>query len=175
MKASSILRILVAAAPCSLFYLCALDIGQCQIREPIPGIRDARTRIPSDPTYRQFRFQMDFGSGSGAQFNSGFRDCVGLDTTGSTAIGSGSGRPITITLRQGVIPRQIFTERLPSMRNGTSTIVIRMMSTDLTRIVKTWRLLGARILDYSAPELSATGGEEVAIESMEISYERLDP
>ena len=178
MSARTILRVLVAAAQCSLFYVCTCDTGHTQIREPIPGIRDTRTRIPDNQTYRQFPFQIDFGSGSGRQLNSGFRECVGLETIGPTAVGSGSKRPIKISLSKGVIPRQLFTEWLLPMRNGTlkgaRTIVIRMMNADLTRAVRTWRLLGAHIVNYSAPELGATGGAEVNIESMELTYEELE-
>ena len=153
------------------------------LKQEILGSRDTQVPIPSDQIYKQFSLQLDLESGSSAQTNAGFQECTGLDaaalTGSSLSAGSGNRKPLKVTLKRGVIRRQVLEKWLAQTRgggsNGSRAIVVRMMDDDRTRVLQTWRLLGARIINYNAPELKATGGEEVAIDSMELSCERLDP
>ena len=58
-------------------------------------------------------------------------------------------------------------------QNALRTVTIQLQNEDHTDIAMTWRLLRARITKISGPELNAQGNE-VAIEEVVISHERLE-
>ena len=152
------------------------------LKQEIPGIGNIPNQKSTDQILRQYSVQIDLGSGDGTQIDAGFRESIGLNAAelqeSSSKSRSGNQRATRITLKQGVFRRQVLERWLAQMHTGGSedqcTIIVRMMNADRTQVLQTYRLLNASIVNYSGSELEATG-EEVSIESLELSYEKLEP
>ncbi len=126
---------------------------------------------------RQYGFQIDLGSGSGLQLDAGFQQCAGLGG-GSVTPRPGILVPTTITLKQGVIRKSVLDEWLAEIRVGNPgalrTVVVRVMSPDRTRVLRTWRLTRTRVNKYTGPGLTAKGTDEISIESLVLTCEGVD-
>ena len=82
-----------------------------------------------------------------------------------------------VTLKRGLIGSLSLYQWFDDIRNGSQNalrnVTVSLQNEDHTEIAMTWRLLRARITKYSAPELNAKGND-VAIEEIVLSYERLE-
>ena len=68
---------------------------------------------------------------------------------------------------------QWFNDIRNGNQNSLRTVTISLQNEDHSEIAMTWRLLRARIVKYSAPDLNAKG-TDVAIEEIVLAYERLE-
>lgn len=145
----------------------AVQAGHCQIRQTMP--RPLGTQVPArlNPNYGKFNFQLSLTSSGGVQLFAGFQECLGLEAE-ATDIKK-------VVLKNGAIHRLVLDEWLTQMRIGAPearrTIIVRLMNSDRTKVLKSWQLAGAGVDDYQAmPELSADANA-IGIASIELSYE----
>ncbi len=146
--------------------------------------------IMRDRPYTQFNFLVDLGSGVVDGPDAGFEEVTGLESwvdvieyrNGNARENSpikltGLNRVSDVTLKRGLIGSLSLYQWFDEIRNGSQsslrTVTISLQNEDHSEIVMTWKLLRARITKYSAPDLDATGNE-VAIEEIVISHERLE-
>jgi phage tail-like protein len=146
--------------------------------------------VMRDRPYTQFNFLVDIGTGDPAGLDGGFERVTGLETwvetieyrNGNSKENSpikltGLNRVSDVTLQRGLIGSLSLYQWFNDIRNGNQnavrTVTISLQSEDRTEIAMTWRLLRARIIEYSAPDLNAKGND-VAIEEIVIGYERLE-
>lgn len=82
-----------------------------------------------------------------------------------------------VTLRRGIIGSLNLYAWIDQVRNGDAnarrTVVISLLSEDLTNVVLTWKLLRAWPVKYSFATLDAKG-TDVAMEELVLTFERLD-
>jgi phage tail-like protein len=146
--------------------------------------------VMRDRPYTQFNFLVDIGTGDPGDLDGGFESVTGLETwvetieyrNGNSKENSpikltGLNRVSDVTLQRGLIGSMSLYQWFNDIRNGNQnalrTVTISLQSEDRTEIAMTWRLLRARIIKYSAPDLNAKGND-VAIEEIVIGYERLE-
>jgi len=82
-----------------------------------------------------------------------------------------------VILRRGIIGALNLYNWIDAVRNGDAnarhTVIISLLSEDLTEVVFTWRLFRAWPAKYSFGDLNANGSD-VAIEELVLAYERLE-
>lgn len=80
-------------------------------------------------------------------------------------------------LRRGIIGSLDLYAWINQVRNGDAnarrTVIISLLSEDLTNVVFTWKLLRAWPVKYSFADLNAKG-TDVAMEELVLAYERLE-
>lgn len=137
----------------------------------------------------QFNFLVDLGGSSSDSPRAGFQEVSGLDLEGSlsegrTGTGSESVTKITglnkatdVTMKRGVVGARDFDRWLDDIRKGNQnarrTITIQQQNEDHRAVVRTWRLIGARIIKHTSGPFNAKG-TDVAIEELVLTYERLE-
>lgn len=146
--------------------------------------------ILRDRPYHQFNFLVDLGTGNTDGPEAGFMEVgpIGMETavveyrngnskenqvmklTGLTKVSD-------VTLKRGVIGSLNLYQWLNQIRNGDQnalrTVTVQLMNDDHTAVVQTWKLLRARIIKHTSGPFNAKANE-VAIEEMVLSYERLE-
>ncbi len=138
---------------------------------------------PEEP-YRNFNFRVDFG---GVEL--GFEEVhlpgvrvevveyrTGVDKPLSTR--KLPGREVTgnLVLRRGIDHDLALWTWFNGVRNGTPdrrTVLVSLLSTDHTAVVRAWKMHGAWPVAYESSTLNAQGNE-VVIETLELACERLD-
>lgn len=89
----------------------------------------------------------------------------------------GLARYDNVVLRRGIIGSLNLYNWINDVRNGDAnarrTVVISLLSDDLTEVVFTWKLVRAWPAKYTFGNLNADG-TDVAIEELVLAYERLE-
>ena len=146
--------------------------------------------VMRDRPYTQFNFLVDLGTGDPGGPDGGFETVTGLESwvdvieyrNGNSRENSpikltGLNRVSDVTLKRGVIGSlslyQWFNDIRTGDQNALRTVTIQLLNEDRSEVAMTWRLLRGRIIKVTAPELNAQGNE-VAIEEIVISHERLE-
>jgi phage tail-like protein len=138
---------------------------------------------PDEP-YRNFNFRVDFG---GVEL--GFEEVhlpavrvevveyrTGVDKPLSTR--KLPGREVTgnLVLRRGIDHDLALWTWFDRVRNGTPDrrdVLVSLLSTDHTAVVRSWKIHGAWPVAYESSELDAQG-HDVVIETLELACERLE-
>lgn len=148
------------------------------------------TVLRSDKPYVQFNFLVDLGTGNSSGPDAGFQEIsnVGMEATVAEYRNSNSQensvRKITglnkatdVTLKRGVISSLGLSQWLNDIRDGNQnaerTVIISQQNEDHTAIVRTWKLLRARIIKHVSGPFNAKG-TDVAMEELTLAYERLE-
>jgi phage tail-like protein len=143
-----------------------------------------------DRPYQKFNFLVDLGTGSTEGPDAGFSACsaIGMEVdvveyrngnehANEVRKVTGLCRYPNVVLKRGIIGTLTLYQWLNQIRNGDEnafrTVTIQLMSEDRTAVVVTWKLLRARIVKYTSGPLDAKGSD-VAMEEIEIAYERLE-
>ena len=117
--------------------------------------------------YARFNFLVDLGAGAGP--HAGFEDFSHLKIKGLN-------KATDVTLKRGVISSSALQDWLDQIRNGRQgadrTVTI-MMQNEAHKIVRTWKLLRARIIKQLSGPFNAKGSD-VAIEELVISTVRIE-
>jgi phage tail-like protein len=146
--------------------------------------------VERDRPYAQFNFLVDLGTGSTSGPHAGFRECSeigmsvdvieyrnGNDKANEVRKLTGLTRYPDVTLKRGIIGSLDLYQWLDQVRNGDQaafrTVTIELQSEDHTQVVRTWKLLRARIVKYVSGPLNAQASD-VAIEEITLAYERLE-
>ena len=142
-----------------------------------------------DLPYGNQHFRVDLGDGAeGAA--AGFSEVVlpdisievieyrnGNDKEQAVRKLAGLARYGDVILRRGVIGSLNLYNWIDQVRNGAAnarrTVLISLLSEDLTTVVLTWKLSRAFPVKYSFGELNAKGAD-VAIEELVLAYERME-
>ncbi|MFN7979206.1 MAG: phage tail protein [Vicinamibacterales bacterium] len=144
--------------------------------------------LRSNP-YSQFNFLVDLGTGVTEGPDAGFSEVSGLgmevtvaeyrngnDPENAVRKITGLNKTSDVTLKRGVIGSLNLYKWLDDIRNGAQntarTVTITLLD-EVRQPVMTWKLLRARIIKYTGPEMNAKG-TDVAIEEMVLCYERLE-
>jgi phage tail-like protein len=139
--------------------------------------------------YVHFNFLVDLGTGNTEGPEAGFQEVsgIGMDVTvaeyrdGHTRETSvqkitGLNKSTDVTLKRGVVRSQSLDQWLHDIRNGihaTRTVTILLQNEDHTSVVRTWKLIRARIIKHTTGALNAKG-TDVAMEELVLAYERLE-
>jgi len=145
--------------------------------------------ILRDLPYGNQHFRVDFGDGAegpAAGFSQVILPAISIDIieyrTGSSKESGtqklpGLARYDNVVLRRGIIGSLNLYAWINDVRNGDvnarRTVIITLLSEDLTSVVLTWKLLRAWPVKYSFGDLNAEG-TDVAIEELVLAYERLE-
>jgi phage tail-like protein len=138
----------------------------------------------------QFNFLVDFGTGNTEGPEAGFQEVsgIGMDVTvaeyrdgnargNSVQKITGLNKSTDVTLKRGVVRSQSLDQWLHDIRNGnqnaTRTVTILLQNEDHTSVVRTWKLIRARIIKHTSGPLNAIG-TDVAMEELILAYERLE-
>jgi phage tail-like protein len=139
--------------------------------------------------YGRFNFLVDLGTGNTDGPDAGFRECSAIGTEVAVVeYRNGNDRENTprklpgltkvadVTLKRGIIGSVALFEWIRAVRDGTverRTVTIQLVAEDRSGAVMTWRLLRAFPVRYVAGPLDARGND-VAMEELTLSYERLE-
>lgn len=143
-----------------------------------------------DRPYTQFNFLVDLGTGDSEGPDAGFQECsmIGMEVAvieyrngnekeNNVRKITGLCKANDVTLKRGLIGSLNLYQWLNQIRNGDQSafrnVVIQLMTEDHTAVVQTWKLLRARIIKHVSGPLNGKG-DDVAIEEMVLSYERLE-
>jgi len=143
-----------------------------------------------DRPYVQFNFLVDLGDGVTDGPQAGFQELsgIGMEVTvseyrngnhkeNSVMKITGMNKSTDVTMKRGVIGSLNLYQWLDQIRNGDQkamrTVTIQLQNEDHTAIVQTWKLLRARIIKHTSGPFNAKG-TDVAIEEMNLAYERLE-
>ena len=140
--------------------------------------------------YAHFNFLVDLGTGNAEGPEAGFQEVsgIGRDLTvaqyrdddarenGAKKI-TGLNKSTDVTLKRGVVRSQSLDQWLRDVRNGnqhaTRTVTILLQNEDHTSVVRTWKLIRARIIKHTSGPLNANG-TDVAMEELMLACERLE-
>lgn len=140
--------------------------------------------------YNQFNFLVNLGDGVTNTPQAGFQEISGIGMEvaiteyrpGNYAFNNviktaGLNKATDVTMKRGVIGSLDLYKWLDDVRQGANdgvrNVTIELKSEDRTTTVQTWRLINARIMKHQSGPLNAKGNE-VAMEELTISYERLE-
>jgi phage tail-like protein len=143
-----------------------------------------------DRPYHQFNFLVDLGTGDTEGVEAGFSECSpielevsvaeyrnGNDRENAVRKITGLHKVADVTLKRGLIGSLSLYQWLDDIRNGNQsalrTVTIQLQSEDHTEVVRTWRLLRARIIKHTSGPFNAKG-TDVAMEELTLAYERLE-
>jgi len=102
---------------------------------------------------------------------------TGEDKESGTHKLPGLARYDNVILRRGIVGSLNLYNWINDVRNGDAnarrTVVISLLSEDLSEVVFTWRLFRAWPAKYSFGDLNADG-TDVALEELVLAYERLE-
>lgn len=90
---------------------------------------------------------------------------------------TGLNKSTDVTLERGVVRSLSLDQWLRDIRNGkqdaTRTVTILLQNEDHTSVVRTWKLIRARIMKHTSGPLNANG-TDVAMEELVLAHERLE-
>jgi len=143
--------------------------------------------VPQSPRFLQFNFLVDLGNSDVEGPSAGFQECSNIGAGAPLADyraaddEQNSGRKLPavnkasqVTLERGLISALDF-HRLDRVQvaDRARTVTVQLQDEARTRVVKTWRLLGARIIGHVIGPLGA-GGSDVPIEQLTLTHEGLE-
>ena len=140
--------------------------------------------------YVQFNFLVDIGTGNDDSVQAGFQECSGIGSDVSVSDyrsgdekGSrvqkikGLNKATDVTLKRGIIGSAGLSQWMQDIRNANPgsirDVVIHVQNEDRTAIVKSWKLIRARVVKHTAGPMNAKG-TDVAMEELVLTYERLE-
>jgi phage tail-like protein len=140
--------------------------------------------------YVQFNFLVDLGAGNTDSADAGFEECsgIGMETTVAEYRSgnekgthvhkiTGLNKATNVTLKRGVIGSVGLNQWLQDTRNASPgalrNVVIHLQTEDRTKIVKSWKLIQARIIKHTSGPMNAKG-TDVAMEELVLTCERLE-
>jgi len=140
--------------------------------------------------YVHFNFLVDLGTGNTEGPEAGFQEVsgIGVEVTvaehrngnareNSVQKITGLNKSTDVTLKRGVVRSLSLDQWLHDIRNGHQnairTVTIRLQSEDHTSVVRTWKLMRARIIKHTSGPLNAKG-TDVAMEELVLACERLE-
>ena len=118
--------------------------------------------------YAQFNFLIDLGAGAGP--HAGFQEFSNVQKI------SGLNKATDVTMKRGVIASSALQDWLDQIRKGhkgADRTVTIMMQNEEQKIVRTWKLLRARIIKHVSGPFNAKS-PDVAIEELVIVCERIE-
>jgi len=118
--------------------------------------------------YLQFKFVVDLGEKHGP--HAGFREFSHVEKI------TGLNKATDVTMKRGVISSSTLEDWLNQIRKSPKRAqrTVRVaLKDDRHRIVRTWTLLGARIIKHVSPPLNAKG-TDVAIDELVLQCERIE-
>ncbi len=118
--------------------------------------------------YSQFNFLVDFGTADGP--HGGFQEFSHIDKF------TGLNKAIDVIMKRGVISSSTLQDWLDDIRKKHKRAKRKVRVTlkdERNNVVQTWTLVGSRIVKYTGPPLNAKGND-VAIEELVLSYERIE-
>ena len=145
-----------------------------------------------DRPYGRFHFLVSLGGDSDpSSVEAGFMEVTGLGLdievieyrTGNDPSNhphklTGLTRASDVTLKRGVIGVldlwEWMTEVSSGDQNALRTVTIQLLSEDRTEVAQQWKLIAARPVKYTGPELNARAGEEIALEELTLSCEGIE-
>ena len=90
---------------------------------------------------------------------------------------TGLNKSTDVTLKRGVVRSQSLDQWLHDIRSGnqnaTRTVTILLQNEDHASVVRTWKLIRARIIKHTSGPMNAKG-TDVAMEELVVAYERLE-
>jgi phage tail-like protein len=130
----------------------------------------------------QFNFLVDLGTGNTEGQEAGFQEVsgIGMDVTvaeyrdgnarGDSAEKiTGVNKSTDVTFKRGVVRSESLDQWLHDIRNGsqhaTRTVTILLQNEDYASVVRTWKLIRARIIKHTSGPLNAKG-TDVAMEEL---------
>lgn len=119
-------------------------------------------------SYSQFNFLVDFGTTYGP--HAGFQEFSHIDKI------TGINKATDVIMKRGVVSSSTLQDWLDDIRKKHKRAKRKVKVTlqdERNRAVQAWTLLGARIVKYTGPPLNAEGND-VAIEELVLSYERIE-
>jgi phage tail-like protein len=145
---------------------------------------------PHAGPYAQFSFLVDLGDGVTPGPHAGFQEVTGIgleavptddrnsDRKGNRVVKiTGLNKSTDVTMKRGVVGAPNLQQWLDQIRNGdqkaTRTITIQLQNDRHTAIVKTVKLVRARIVKHTSGPFNAQGSD-VAMEELVLAYERLE-
>jgi phage tail-like protein len=141
--------------------------------------------------YSHFNFLVDLGVDIGTEGpHAGFQEVSGIamEETGvehrngnekekSERKISGLNKSTDVTMKRGVIGSTTFSDWINQIRKGDHgairPVTIHLQNEDHTGVVRTWKLLRARIIKYTLGPMNAKG-TDIAIEELVLGVERLE-
>ncbi len=118
--------------------------------------------------YGQFNVLVDLETGGRQGPHGGFQE---------VSASSGPASRADVTLKRGLFGgrdlHRWFDQERDGDPGGRRTVRIQLQSEDRSAVVQAWKLLRARIVQYTAGPSDAKGGD-VAVEAMVVAYERLE-
>ena len=142
--------------------------------------------VKRDDPYRNFPFRVDLGEGESTGFSEVLLGTArievieyreGADKQLEARKLPGRAQTDNVVLRRGIVGDLDLYRWWDAVRNGEAntrrTVTIDLLSEDGADVVLTWRLLRAWPAAISFGPLRGLG-QKVAIESLELAYERLE-
>ena len=118
--------------------------------------------------YSQFNFLVDFGIPHGP--HAGFQEFSHIDKI------TGINKATDVTMKRGVVSSSTLQDWLDDIRKkhkrAKRTVKVSLQD-ERNRVIQKWTLVGSRIVKYTGPPLNAKGND-VAIEELVLSYERIE-
>lgn len=153
-------------------------------------IQEEPVAIQRDRPYAQFNFLIDLGTGNANGPDGGFQEVTNIDMDATVAEVrsrnekehsarkiAGLGKSADVTMKRGVMGSPSLSKWLEQIRHGDHdalrTITISLQNEEHTAVVKTWKLLRARIIKHISGPFNAKGND-VAMEELTLAYERLE-
>ena len=142
----------------------------------------------------RFNVLVDLGTGTTDGPEAGFEEVTGLGTdvtvaeyraesrTGNEKEHSvrkitGLNKATDVTLKRGVIGARDLDKWLSDIRDGNQNarrdVTVQLQNEDRTAVVRTWKLMRARIIKHTSGPMNAKG-TDVAMEELVLAYERLE-
>ena len=146
--------------------------------------------VARERPYTQFNFLVDLGNGTTDGPQAGFQEVSAISTevavveyrNGNSKENSpmkitGLNKATDVTMKRGVIGALDLYSWLNDIRNGNQnalrTVTIQLQNEDHSGVVRTWKLLRARIVKHTSGPFNAKG-TDVAMEELVLAYERLE-
>jgi phage tail-like protein len=140
--------------------------------------------------YVQFNVLVDLGTGTTDGPQAGFEEVAGIGTEVTVAeyrAGTekehsvrkitGLNKATDVTLKRGVIGARDLDQWLSDIRDGNRNalrdVTVQLQNEDRTAVVRTWKLMRARIIKHTSGPMNAKG-TDVAMEELVLAYERLE-
>ena len=121
-----------------------------------------------DRPYVQFNFLVDLGAGAGP--HAGFQEFSQVQKI------SGLNKATDITMKRGVVASSALQDWLDQIKKGrkeADRTVTVIMQNEEHKIVRTWKLLRARIIKHVSGPFNAKS-PDVAMEELIIACERIE-
>jgi len=145
---------------------------------------------PRKKSFAQFSFVLHLGTGGYHGLQAGFQECsgAGVDFTvgeyhKSRPTGDTTHRIMglnkfgNVTLKHGVASASDFSLWLEDIRQSNTgalrNVTIHLQSEDRTEVVRSWRLMRARIIKHVSGPMNARS-TDVAMEELTLAYERIE-